>query len=116
SGLVDAVRKSKILPEEADTIISEFIKKHFPNKGSAILAGNSVHVDKRFLEKDFPKTSEYFHYRIIDVSTVKELTRRWYPEVFTNSPSFQGLHRALDDIRGSINELKYYKEKVFKQK
>jgi len=117
SGLVEAVKNSKILPEEADTIISEFIKKYFPNKGSAILAGNSVHVDKKFLEKDFPKTYEYFHYRIIDVSTVKELTRRWYPEVFNNLPSIiHSQHRALDDIKDSINELSYYREKVFNQK
>ncbi|ORX39501.1 ribonuclease H-like protein [Piromyces finnis] len=116
SGLVDAMRQSKISLEEADTIISKFIGKHFPNKCSAILAGNSVHVDKKFLEKDFPKTFEYFHYRIIDVSTIKEITRRWYPEIFSKLPTFQNLHRALDDIRGSIKELNYYREMVFKHK
>lgn len=116
SGLVDAIRESKVSLEEADTIISEFIGKHFPKKGSAILAGNSVHVDKKFLEKDFPKTFEYFHYRIIDVSTIKELTRRWYPDVFAKLPTFQNLHRALDDIKGSINELNYYRDMIFKHK
>ena len=74
------------------------------------MAGNSVGADKKFLEKYMPNFMEHLHYRIVDVSTVKELARRWYPEDFSQAPIKKGSHRALDDIRESIEELKYYKK------
>ena len=80
------------------------------------MAGNSVGADKKFLEKYMPNFMEHLHYRIVDVSTVKELAKRWYPEDFSQAPIKKGAHRALDDIRESIEELKYYKKAIFKER
>ncbi|CAO3648549.1 unnamed protein product [Cunninghamella blakesleeana] len=113
SGLTKAVLESTITIEEAEKQVLEFVKKHIPKARIAPLGGNSVHADKRFLEKEMPQLIEHLHYRIIDVSTVKELTKRWYPDVF-NGLVKKGEHRALDDIKESIDELKYYQQHVFK--
>ncbi|KAL1935380.1 hypothetical protein VTP01DRAFT_4520 [Rhizomucor pusillus] len=111
SGLTQAVLDSKVSTEDAKKQILEFLKAHI-EKGEAPLAGNSVHADKRFLEKEMPELVDYLHYRIVDVSTVKELTRRWYPDI-AKCVVKKNCHRALDDIKESIAELKYYRHHVF---
>ncbi|KAJ1677606.1 rna exonuclease [Spiromyces aspiralis] len=95
-------------------MVLDLIKKHISKKGIGILAGNSVHVDRMFLARQMPRLVDYLTYRIIDVSSVKELARRWAPQIFANAPKKQGTHRALDDILESIEELRYYKDKLFK--
>lgn len=111
SGLLNEIHNSKISLAEAEEQTLNFLKKYSPSK-SALLAGNSVHIDKEFLRIHMPKLAAYVHYRIIDVTTIKELALRWYP----NLPPFhkEETHRAHDDILESIDELKYYKDKVFK--
>ena len=91
----------------------DFVSKH-TNKEKCLLAGNTVHVDKEFLKKYMPDFVSLLHYRIIDVSTVKELSRAWYPTEYSKAPKKIRSHRALADIRESIEELKYYRRAVFK--
>ncbi|XP_060586610.1 oligoribonuclease, mitochondrial-like isoform X2 [Ruditapes philippinarum] len=112
SGLTEAVRNSKISLSDAEKEMLDFIREH--TTGKAPLAGNSIHMDKLFLAKYMPKFTDYLHYRMIDVSTIKELSRRWYTKEFSNAPKKQLSHRALDDIKESIEELKYYRMNVFK--
>jgi oligoribonuclease len=113
SGLTERVRKSKETHASADTQTLDFISM-FCKKGEAPLCGNSIHQDRRYLYKYMPKVSEYLHYRNIDVSTVKELAKRWHQHI----PSYpkQENHRALDDIKESIEELKFYRQKLFPPK
>ncbi|XP_066914734.1 oligoribonuclease, mitochondrial-like [Clytia hemisphaerica] len=113
SGLTQSVKDSHISLQECERRMIEFIKKHTV-KGKNCLAGNSVHADKEFLKKYMPNFMEHLHYRIIDVSTVKELTRRWYPKEFGSAPRKTFSHRALQDIKESIEELRYYRKSVFK--
>lgn len=112
SGLVERVRNSKISEQDAIEQTIAFLEKWVP-KGVSPICGNSIGQDRRFLYKHMPELEEYFHYRYVDVSTLKELTRRWKPEVLDGF-SKQGTHLALDDIRESIAELKYYRETIFK--
>ncbi|KAI7903307.1 ribonuclease H-like domain-containing protein [Cokeromyces recurvatus] len=114
SGLTQQVLDSKITVEEAESQVCDFLKQHIP-AGVAPLAGNSVHADKRFLSKEMPRLVDYLHYRIVDVSTVKELAKRWYPKTAAGVVKKAG-HRAMDDIIESIEELKYYKEHIFIEK
>jgi oligoribonuclease len=114
SGLTEAVRESRSTIAEAERLALEFVKAHVPEPGQAPLAGNSVHADRAFLRAHMPDLEAWCHYRNVDVSTVKELTRRWNPEVLENAPEKGGGHRALADIRESINELKYYRSQVFR--
>ncbi|UPQ88230.1 oligoribonuclease [Vibrio sinaloensis] len=111
SGLVDRVRASEIDEEQAIRQTIEFLQKWVP-KGKSPICGNSIGQDRRFLYKHMPELEQYFHYRYIDVSTLKELTRRWKPEVLDGF-SKQGSHLALDDIRESIAELQYYRQTIF---
>ncbi|OBU38769.1 oligoribonuclease [Photobacterium damselae] len=111
SGLVERIRQSKITEQEAVRQTIEFLEKWVP-KGASPICGNSIGQDRRFLYKYMPELEAYFHYRYLDVSTIKELTRRWQPEVL-NGFSKKGSHLALDDIRDSIAELKYYRENIF---
>lgn len=111
SGLLEEVRKSKITVKQAEKLTLEFIKNYCAPKKSP-LCGNSVHHDRRFLEFHMPEIHEYLHYRHIDVSTVKSLAKFWYPKV--KFPKKNNAHRALDDIRESIEELKDYRKKFFK--
>ncbi|WED21609.1 oligoribonuclease [Vibrio sp. JC009] len=111
SGLVKRVEESAIDENEAVRQTIEFLEKWVP-KGKSPICGNSIGQDRRFLYKHMPELEEYFHYRYIDVSTLKELTRRWKPEVLDGF-SKQGTHLALDDIRESIAELKYYRDTIF---
>lgn len=113
SGLLDAIRASPITLEQAGTETLEFIRHHVPSPGTVPLCGNSIGTDRRFLATYLPEIETYLHYRSIDVSSVKELVRRWYPKVRQGRPQKQGLHRALDDIRDSIEELRYYRQQVF---
>jgi oligoribonuclease len=105
---------STISTAEACDQVLKFIQKHIPEPRHGILAGNSVHADKVFLEREMNPIINYLHYRIVDVSTIKELSKRWYPNEFKEAPRKKEAHRALDDIKESINELKYYRRAVFK--
>lgn len=97
----------------AEQVVIDYVNAHVPPGARPPLAGNTVGMDKIFLERDMPRLMELLHYRVVDVSSIKELTRRWYPRVFFNAPEKTGGHRALGDIRDSIRELRYYRETVF---
>ncbi len=112
SGLTDRVRASTIAEAEAEAEVLAFVKQHCGPR-QAPLAGNSIHQDRRFLYRYMKDLDAYLHYRLIDVSTVKELVRRWYPSVHRALPRKNETHRALDDIRESLAELKLYRSKVF---
>ena len=114
SGLLDAISSSPLSLQEAGRQTLEFIRVHVPEAGTTPLCGNSIATDRRFLAAQLPEIEEYLHYRSIDVSTVKELCRRWYPDAFAAAPRKVGAHRALDDIRESVAELRYYRETVFR--
>lgn len=99
--------------EEAEDQLYEFISKYIA-KNSSPIAGNSVYMDRLFLRKHMPRVNNYLHYRIIDVSSIKELCRMWRPEVYKNAPTKRMQHRALTDILESVEELKFYKDNFFK--
>jgi oligoribonuclease len=111
SGLVKRIREQGVNLSEAEEMTLDFLKK-WVEPNTAPLCGNSVWNDRRFLEKEMPKVAQYLHYRMIDVSTVKELARRWYPDV--DKYPKKGAHLALDDIIESVEELDYFRNKVFK--
>jgi oligoribonuclease len=111
SGLVDDIENGVEL-EVAEHLILDYIKKFVPNEKEAPLAGNSIGTDRMFLNRYMPNLDKYLHYRNIDVSSIKELTRRWYPRVYFQLPKKDGGHRALADILESIQELRYYRETV----
>lgn len=114
SGLIEELPGG--LPmEEAQHRVLEYIKEWVPDPRRAQLAGNSVGTDRVFLARDMPEVVEHLHYRIIDVSTIKELARRWYPRAYFQAPEKTGNHRALGDIKDSIRELQYYRNTVFVQ-
>lgn len=113
SGLTESVRKSMVSDRDAELALLEVLKKHGP-VNTLPLAGNSVHQDRLFLSKYMPELEGYLHYRNIDVSSVKELVKRWIPPVYSKRPGKKAAHRALFDIRESIEELKFYKENAFK--
>jgi oligoribonuclease len=113
SGLLERVRASTIGEAEAEAEVLAFLRAHVPER-SVPLAGNSIHQDRRFLRRYMPSVEAYLHYRNVDVSTVKELVRRWHPEIYAKAPDKRGTHRALDDIRESIAELRYYRTQVFR--
>ncbi|XP_045216162.2 oligoribonuclease, mitochondrial-like isoform X2 [Mercenaria mercenaria] len=113
SGLTEAVRKSKISLSDAEDRMLQFVQEHTV-KRKAPLAGNSIHADRMFLVKYMPRFIDHLHYRLVDVSTIKELSRRWYTREFSNAPKKKLTHRALDDIKESIEELQYYRYNIFK--
>ena len=113
SGLLAAIQASSASLEEAGRQTLEFLRTYIPERGTVPLCGNSIGTDRRFLAAQLPDIEEFLHYRSIDVSSVKELCRRWYPEALTNAPPKVGAHRALDDIRESIAELAYYRSTIF---
>jgi len=98
---------------EAEAQVLAYLRKHVPVAGKAPLAGNSVATDKMFLERDMKELVAFMHYRIVDVSSIKELARRWYPRVYFAAPAKHGGHRALADILESIDELRYYRAAMF---
>jgi len=112
SGLTDRVRASTTTEEEAESATLAFLSE-FCEPRTAPLAGNSIHQDRRFLERYMRRLDSHLHYRIIDVSTIKELATRWYPTAVDRMPKKRNNHRALDDIRESIEELRYYRRTIF---
>jgi oligoribonuclease len=113
SGLDKAVLASTLTVPEAEAQVLAFIREHVPEAGKAPLCGNSIATDRGFLARDMQELDSYLHYRMVDVSSVKELARRWYPRAYYASPSKRGGHRALADIRESVEELRYYREAIF---
>jgi oligoribonuclease len=113
SGLLAAIQSSQITLEDAGRQTLEFIKAHAPEARTVPLCGNTIGTDRRFLALHLPAIEDYLHYRSVDVSTIKELARRWYPAIMAGAPKKSGGHRALDDIRESIEELKYYRNVLF---
>lgn len=114
SGLLPAIEASTITLEEAGAQTLAFIKEHVPEPRTVPLCGNSIGTDRRFLAAYLPEIEDHLHYRSIDVSTIKELARRWYPEAVAKAPGKAGGHRAMDDIRESVAELRYWRDAVFK--
>jgi oligoribonuclease len=113
SGLLPAIEASTVSLAEAGEQTLAFIRKHVPEPQTVPLCGNSIGTDRRFLAAYLPEIEEWLHYRSVDVSTIKELARRWYPETLEAVPDKTGTHRALDDIRESIDELRYYRRTIF---
>jgi oligoribonuclease len=111
SGLLDRIRSSTTSLAEAETKTAAFLASYC-QKGTGLLCGNSVWKDRAFLERYMPSVVELLHYRLVDVSTIKELARRWYPSSY-QAPKKREAHRALDDIRESIDELRFYRSKIF---
>jgi len=113
SGLTEEVRRSTVTMAEAEEAVLAYVKKFVTNPRSAPLCGNSIATDRGFLARDMPALDSYLHYRMIDVSSIKELARRWYPRVYFGQPAKGLAHRALADIRESIRELEYYRRTIF---
>lgn len=113
SGLLDEVRASTVSLAEAGAATLAFLRQHIPEVRSVPLCGNSIGTDRRFLAVYLPEIEEHLHYRSVDVSTVKELLRRWNPEVLADAPPKAQGHRAMDDIRESVAELRYYRRVAF---
>jgi oligoribonuclease len=113
SGLTEEVRKSTVTLAEAEDRLLDYILTHVKDPRSAPLCGNSIATDRGFLARDMPRLDGHLHYRMIDVSSVKELCRRWYPRVYFGQPTKGLAHRALADIRESIRELEYYRRTIF---
>lgn len=116
SGLLAEVEASTLTLAQAGQATLQFLQRHIAEPATVPLCGNSIGTDRRFLAAQLPDVEAFLHYRSIDVSTVKELVRRWYPEIFADAPKKVGSHRALGDIRESIDELKYYRQTVFLDK
>ncbi len=114
SGLIEQIRTSTLELADAGEQTLAFIKEHVAEPRTVPLCGNSIGTDRRFLAAWLPEIEAHLHYRSVDVSSIKELARRWYPEALAKAPNKQGSHRALDDIRESIAELRYYREAVFR--
>jgi oligoribonuclease len=113
SGLLEQIKSSQISLADAGEATLAFIREHVPEPSTVPLCGNSIGTDRRFLAAYLPDIENYLHYRSIDVSSVKELVKRWYPTIDADRPRGHGSHRALDDIRESIKEMQYYRERVF---
>jgi oligoribonuclease len=113
SGLTDEVRRSTVTMAEAEEAVLAYVREFVPNPRTAPLCGNSIATDRGFLARDMPAFDSYLHYRMIDVSSIKELARRWYPRVYFGQPAKGLAHRALADIKESIRELEYYRRTIF---
>lgn len=113
SGLTDEVRASTVTIEQAQAQVLDYIRSFVPQPGAAPLCGNSIGTDRGFISRDMPELDAYLHYRMIDVSSIKELARRWYPRVYFGQPAKGLAHRALADIQESIRELAYYRQTLF---
>jgi oligoribonuclease len=113
SGLTEEVRRSTVTMAEAEQAVLAYIKQFVAKPGSAPLCGNSIATDRGFLARDMPALDQFLHYRMIDVSSIKELARRWYPRVYYGLPQKGLAHRALADIRESIRELEFYRRTLF---
>ncbi|MBM7279440.1 oligoribonuclease [Gordonia rubripertincta] len=113
SGLTEEVRASTVTLAEAEKLVLDYIRKHVTTPGAVPLAGNSIATDRGFIARDMPELDAYLHYRMVDVSSIKELARRWFPKVYFGQPDKGLAHRALADIRESIRELRYYRAAAF---
>jgi oligoribonuclease len=113
SGLINEIAASTLTLEDAGKQTLAFIREQVPQARTVPLCGNSIGTDRRFLAAQLPEIEEYLHYRSVDVSSVKELVRRWYPKILLSAPRKVGSHRALGDIRESIDELRYYRDRIF---
>ncbi len=113
SGLLGEIESSTVTLEEAGAVTLAFLREHIPEKRTVPLCGNSIGTDRRFLALHLPEIEEHLHYRSVDVSTVKELAKRWNPGILGDQPAKAGGHRALDDIRESVEELRFFKESFF---
>ncbi len=113
SGLTEEVRRSTVTLAEAEQQVLDYIRTHVPEPGTVPLAGNSIATDRGFIARDMPDLDAYLHYRMVDVSSIKELCRRWYPRIYYAQPGKGLAHRALADIRESILELEYYRRTAF---
>jgi oligoribonuclease len=114
SGLLPQIEASTVTLADAGAQTLAFLREHIPTPRTVPLCGNSIGTDRRFLAVHLPEIEAHLHYRSVDVSTVKELVRRWYPGTIDGAPKKAGAHRALDDIRESVEELRFYREKVFR--
>ena len=114
SGLLSEIERSSLTLDEAGKQAVEYIAQFVPEAGTAPMCGNSIGVDRRFLDRYLPDLDGYLHYRSIDVSSLKELCRRWYPDVYKKRPGKAEAHRALDDIRESVAELRYYRDTIMR--
>jgi oligoribonuclease len=113
SGLLEAIGSSTTTLAEASEATMAFLREHIDEARTVPLCGNSIGTDRRFLLRWLPEIEEFLHYRSIDVSTIKELARRWHPEVLKSAPDKAGGHRAMDDIRESVAELRHYRAALF---
>ncbi|MFA5566088.1 MAG: oligoribonuclease [Acidimicrobiia bacterium] len=113
SGLIPRIESSEVTLADATSQTLAFLQEHIPEARTVPLCGNSIGTDRRFLYKYMPEVEEFLHYRSVDVSTIKELARRWNPSIFKKAPSKETAHRALDDIKESINELRFYRHYMF---
>lgn len=114
SGLTDRVRNSTVSMQDAEEQVLSFVRNYVPEPKVALLAGNSVHVDLAFLRQCMPRLVDHLHFRIVDVSSIAEVCRRWCPEIAKAAPRKERLHTALADIKESIQELRYYKNACFR--
>lgn len=113
SGLTEEVRASTVSVARAEEIVLDYLREHVPTAGTAPLAGNTIGTDRGFIARDMPELDGFMHYRVIDVSSIKELCRRWYPRIYFGKPEKGLAHRALADIRESIDELRFYRRTAF---
>ena len=113
SGLIEEVRMSQVDIAQAEEMVLGYVRAHVPQAKTAPLAGNSIATDRGFIARDMPALDDFLHYRMIDVSSIKELCRRWYPRIYFGQPEKGLAHRALADIQESIRELRYYRRTVF---
>ncbi|MEV4464885.1 oligoribonuclease [Micromonospora echinofusca] len=113
SGLTEEVRRSTVSLAEAEDMVLDYVASHVKDPRTAPLCGNSIATDRGFITRDMPRLDAHLHYRMIDVSSIKELCRRWYPRVYFGQPQKGLAHRALADIRESVRELEYYRRTVF---
>jgi oligoribonuclease len=114
SGLLPEIAASNVPLDDAGAAALEYVKRHVPGPRMAPLCGNSIGVDRRFLDRYLPELDGYVHYRSVDVTSLKELCRRWYPAAYKKRPGKAETHRALDDVRESIAELRYYREAMLR--
>tara|TARA_B100001250_G_C19669200_1_gene730684 strand:- start:100 stop:648 length:549 start_codon:yes stop_codon:yes gene_type:complete len=115
SGLLDEIQNSEVTLEEAGKATLDFLRSYIDKEKTVPLAGNSIGTDRRFLAQWLPDIENFLHYRCVDVSSIKELAKRWFPEILVDAPKKDGGHRAMDDIKASVKELEFYRSRIFKE-